>query len=73
MIWLESTADGTCKRKIMTIQLCNDSQGFATELKVFDARSIKYILENFMNMNHEMAFEGIELAHEVNNHKDNTY
>lgn len=64
MKWLQSTTDGTCERKTIIIQFCNDLQNVVAEWKVINAYPIKYTQTDFDTTSHVMTIESVELAHE---------
>lgn len=64
MTWLQSTVDGTCERKTITIQLCDDLHKVVAEWEVINAWPTKYTPTDFNATSNEIAIESVELAHE---------
>lgn len=62
--WLKSTVDGTCERKTITIQLCNDLHVVVAKWEVINAWPTKYVPTDFNTTSNETAIECVELAHE---------
>lgn len=62
--WIQSTVDGTCERKTVTIQRCDDWHMVVAEWEFINAWPIKYAPIDFSTTNHEIEIESVELAHE---------